>query len=187
MKITSLQDLIGYLQKQSYHARVRILWGTVAVVAAVLFILWIVTLKSTIKHLGTDNNTNVSGAATQTAAAYATVERAENNQNNLKLYFYFDNPTKDILNVSQLSDIELLVNNQRLKPTKMTDRQGQPFVQKVLSHTQNFGILIFPKTDANRGELSFNAMFFEQTTQQLLTQTIKLNFKDLQKSTNLRH
>src|SRR5690348_55910 len=99
MKITNLQDLVSYLQKQPYHARVRILWGTVVVVAAVLFILWIVTLKSSIKHLGTGNSNSVAGTQTQTAVGYATVERAEIDQNNLRLYFYFDNPTNDILNV----------------------------------------------------------------------------------------
>ncbi|MEO8065997.1 MAG: hypothetical protein ABI643_04070 [Candidatus Doudnabacteria bacterium] len=189
MKINSFQGLVGHLQKQPYDTRVRIMWGTVGIVAVILFVLWVLNLKSTISHL--DTSDLIKSGATQAASiaqvSYAAVERVEISGNILKLYFNFNNPSDDILNISKLSDISILVGGKQVTPTQMTDRQGQQFVRKVLSHTQNFGILTFPETDGNSAELSFNQMFFEKTPDQVLSQKIDLDLKKLQTKANLRN
>ena len=69
----------------------------------------------------------------------------------------------------------------------MTDRQGQLFVEKVLSNTQNFGILVFDNLEAESATLTFNQMFFEQNPTQILSQKFELDFKKLQQDSNLRN
>ncbi|GEM_PF-2418930 len=188
------QKLIEKLQQQPQATRIKIVWAGVAIAALILFVIWVFSLRSTIKNLNgvdliklpTSEPTNNQGQI-QTATPYATVERAESTALNFKLYFNFNNSTNDILNLPALTDITLKINNQTIKPTKITDRQNQPFVQKILSHTQNFGILIFPKTNADAADLNFNQMYFEQTPNALFNQKIKLNLKDLEKSALLRN
>ena len=123
----------------------------------------------------------------QIVSNYITVERAEVAGQNLKIYFNFNNTTNDILNISKLTDITFNIDNQQTNPTQMLDRQGQTFVQKNLSHTQNFGILVFPNPHATTGTLTFNQMFFEQTPDKILTQTIDIDLKQLEQSTKLRN
>lgn len=181
------QDFITKLQKKPYKTRVRILWGTVVIVAIVLFALWIINLNSTIKHLDTGGLVN---SAVTTAeglqVSYAAVERVESGSD-LKIYFNFNNASDDILNIPTLSNVTLSVKGKTLSPTKLTDRQGAAFVQKILSHEQNFGILVFPQTDNSSAELIFSQMFFERSPEQILSQKIELDLKKLQKANNLRN
>lgn len=182
----TLEELITSLQKKPYHTRVRILWGTIAVVALVLFTLWIISIKSSITGLDTQGLVKSVNTTAATQVSFASVERAEAGSS-IKLYFNFDNPSDDILNIPILSNITLTVKGKSMNPTQITDRQGKPFVQKVLSHEQNFGILVFPTAGADSAELTFNQMFFERSPEQILSQKIELDLKKLQKTNNLRN
>lgn len=180
------------LQNKPYQTRVKILWGGVSIAAIILLVIWSFSLRSTIKDLkGVDlintSKNNSSNNQTQTQTQYATIEWAEINISNVKLFFNYNNPTNDILNVPALTDITLSLNGKLLNPTQITDRQNNPFVQKVLSHTQKFGILVFPRVDGEAGELNFNQMFFEQTPNATFNQKINLNLKDLEKSAKVRN
>lgn len=191
MKIGNMSDLISYVRKLPYQTRVKILWGTFGILAIILFTLWVLSLKSTLKNLNTsdlvkinpETNTEIAG---QTKTPFATVERAEFAADSLQLYFNFQNPTTDILNISKLSDIQLHVGGKQINPKQITDRQGQPFVQKILSGAQNFGILIFDKTASDSDELIFDQMFLEQSPSQMFSQKIQLDFKQLEKNAKLR-
>ncbi len=183
-------DLVEKLQKQSYETRVKILWTTAIVIGIILCSLWIFGFKSNIKNLDATNiiKTTASGTQTQfTNTTFATMERIEVLTNSLKLYFNFNNTTDDILNISKLPDITLNIDGQQINPTQIIDRQGQIFVQKILSHTQNFGILIFPSTNAKSGTLTFNQMYFEQNPSDIFAQKLELDLNKLKTANNLRN
>ncbi|MEJ0021651.1 MAG: hypothetical protein WDN47_03645 [Candidatus Doudnabacteria bacterium] len=183
------QDFLTKLQKQPYNTRVKILWGSVVVAAIILFGLWVLTLRSSIKHLDTSDllKSPSTAGANSTKVNYAAVERVDTGSGNLKIFFNFNNTTDDILNVSSLSNISLTANGASIAPSQMTDRQGKPFVQKILSHTQNFGILVFPKIDGASAQLTFDQMFFEGSPDQILSQKLDLDLKKLGKPNNLRN
>jgi len=185
-----MRDFIGELQKKPYATRVKILWGATAAFAIILVVIWSVSLKSTIENSSgqplipqTSEDSNVS----QEETSFLTVERTETTGNTLKIYFNLNNQTDDILNVSKIADIELTTEGGTLKPTKMTDRQGLTFVQKILSHTQNFGILTFPAANGNEATLIFNEMFLEKNPEALLKQTIELDFSKLNQDSKVRN
>ena len=182
-------DLINDIQKKPYETRVKILWGTVGVAAIIIVLVWVVSLKSSLGGLSAKSLTApaTSNNKAGIASSYGQIERAEVTTNNLKIYFNFNNTTDDILNVPPISDIALTANNQEFKPTQILDRQGDAFVQKVLSHTQAFGILVFPKITADKAELNFDQMFFERSSDQPLSQTFELDLKTLEKKTDLRN
>lgn len=181
------QDFITKLQKQPYHTRVKILWGTVGIVALVLFVLWVLSLKSTIKNLDAGSLIKTAGVSIEgTRVSYAEVERVEDSPSSLKIYFNFNNPSDDILNIPTLNNITLTVKGKSVSPTQITDRQGRAFAQKILSRQQNFGILVFPKIDAGSGTLAFKQMSFERSPEQILSQTIELDLKKLQTTDKLR-
>lgn len=185
-----MKDYIAELQKKPYATRVKILWGTVVVFAVLLLIIWSLSLKATIKNSSgqplipqNSGNTDID----QTEVSFLSVERSEVAGNILKLYFNLNNQTDDILNVSKIADIELKTPAGIIKPTKITDRQGMTFVQKILSHTQNFGVLTFPATTETKASLTFNEMFLEKNPDQLLKQTVELDFSKLNQDSQVRN
>lgn len=184
-----MNDFIKNLQEKPYETRMKILWGTVGVVAVLLVTAFIFNLKSVIHQ--TNGGSFTEGAknptSQETSLKLATVERVEKQGTNLKIHFNFNNDSSDILNLSKLEDITLKTKAGDLTPTLMTDRQGQAFVQKVLSHTQNFGILSFTNVTADSGELLFDEMFFEKTPQQLFSQALELDFNKLNSDNSVRN
>jgi len=185
-----MKDYIAELQKKPYATRVKILWGTTATFAVMLVVIWSLSLKSTIKNSsGQPLVPQNSGAADvdQKETNFLNVERTEIAGNTLKIYFNLNNQTDDILNVSKIADIELSTEAGILRPTKMVDRQGQTFVQKILSHTQNFGVLLFPTTSELEATLTFNEMFLEKNPDQLLKQSIELDFSKLNQDSQVRN
>src|SRR6185436_4150448 len=146
---------IEKLQAKPYATRLRILWGTVIVVGIVLIVAFVYNIKNTVTgidakdiiHVDQENST--PGSETN----FVTIERVEQTEKVLMIYFNFNNTTNDILNISGLSDITLTSGTTQSHPTKLTDRQGDTFVQKVLSHTQNFGILTFPEVSNQKAVL----------------------------------
>lgn len=182
----NLQDFIAHLQKQPYETRLKILWGTVIGAGIIIVILWMLNLKSTINNLSGTNPTPASTEVKTQESSFVSIERAENTAG-LKLFFNLNNTTDDILNVPSLDNISLEADGGTIKPTSITDRQGKPFVQKILSHTQDFGILNFPKIYSDSAVLNFTQMFFERSPDQPLNQKINLDIKKLVKPSDLRN
>jgi hypothetical protein len=187
----SLSDRLEKLQKKPYETRIKILWGTVIICGVILLLVWMLSLKNVFSNVDSKSLIKVPVTQTQTSPGTSTefvaVERVEQTQTSLKIYFNINNPTDDILNVSKLNNVSLTEKNNTTQPKQITDRQGQAFVQKVLSHTQNFGILTFSGTNASSGTLTFDQMFFEKSSDKLFSQTLNLDFNKLNQESNLRN
>lgn len=185
-----MRDFIGELQKKPYKTRVKILWGFTIGFGIILIALWSVNLKSTIKNSSGEPlilNEDSGPELAQDESNFVTVERVEISSSALRIYFNLNNQTDDILNVSKIGNIELTTEQGTINPTRILDRQNQTFVQKVLSHTQNFGVLVFPSVSAGTGKLTFNEMFLEKNPDQLFQQTLELDFSKLNQDSTIRN
>jgi len=185
-----MKNFIEKLQAKPYETRVKILWSSVLVTGVILVAIFVFNLKNTVSNIDSKDLIKLNPdtkTSPLTSTAYVLVERVERSSSLLKVYFNYNNPNDDILNVSKLSDIILNVENDNLIAQKITDRQGNIFVQKILSHTQNFGILYFPATTAKNGTLILDQMFMEKTPSDIFQQTLELNLEELSKATNVRN
>lgn len=184
------QNFINRIQEKPYETRVKIMWWSVIILAIILVLLWAFNIKSTINNSSFSETS--SGSKTESTSApaketYVSVERAEISGETLNIYFNINNTSNDILNAPKLSNISLTAKDTEYDAYQLTDRQGRPFVQKILSHNQNFGILAFPNVNTDSAELILDNMFFEMTPDQVFIQTIHLDLKDLlKKDSNLR-
>jgi hypothetical protein len=79
------------------------------------------------------------------------------------------------------------VEDRPYNPKQILDRQNNKFVQKVLSNTQNFGILVFDPVEGDEGDLVIENLSFEQSLGQTLKQEITLNFEELRQQTEVRN
>jgi hypothetical protein len=154
--------------------------------------IFVLNLKHTIGKIDKKSLIKLGASSkemTRTTTAYADIERVERTEKLLKIYFNFKNPTDDILNIPKLEEIALNVGATELRPQKITDRQGKIFVQKILSHTQNFGILIFPPSasDRDQASLTWNGMFLETNPDGKFSQKIELNLKELSQPAKVRN
>jgi len=184
-----MKNFLETIQKQPYETRVKILWGTVVAVVAVLLIIWGFGLKNTLNKVDKTAFTvpaNNNGAKAQ-EINYITVERVEKNGSIMTIYFNIENNTPDILNFSTNQDITLTADDRSAYPTEVKDRQNNNFVQKVLSYTKQFGVLKFTGITSDTGKLTFNNLSFEQKQSQTLTQTLNLDFKELNQKTKVRN
>jgi hypothetical protein len=185
------ENWLNRLQNQPHQTRVKILWGTVVVLGIIIVALWIVSIKSNFNDLNPTDITKLPGVTdsniSPAPSVFASVERAEATPQGLKLYMNFNNSSDDILNIPALTNIKLTADNKTYNALQLLDRQGQPFVQKILSHTQNFAVLIFPSVNADTAELVLDQMFLEQAPSQIFKQTIELDLKALKTNSNLRN
>jgi len=183
-----MKSFIENLRSKPYHTRVRILWGTTVAIGLILIVIWIVSLKTTIRNstggpvVPSGNSQNASIPTDQ----FLKIERVEKTTNNLKIYFNLNNGTDDILNVSKIEDITLEVSEGSFHPTTILDRQGQPFVQKVLSKTQVFGIAMFTTTVDESAEIIFDNLFLEKNPLQTFKQKLEMDFSKLNQTSNVR-
>jgi hypothetical protein len=182
-------DIIRKIQDKPYETRVRILWATVGIAGIVLVAIFVFNTKNSLKDVDGKEliNIDVPSTTAMTQTPYASVERVERTEKVLKIYFNFNNPTDDILNVSKLSDISLSFDNSKLNPKNITDRQGQAFVQKILSHTQNFGILVFDPINSGQVTLTFDQMSLEKNPNNIFRQELNLNLDELTETINPRN
>ncbi|OGE80099.1 MAG: hypothetical protein A2660_00525 [Candidatus Doudnabacteria bacterium RIFCSPHIGHO2_01_FULL_45_18] len=185
-----IKKFLTKLQAKPYETRVKILWGTVIVIGILLIMFWVSDLKGTIKGIDTSNLVDLNPSDQNTVLTktpFAAVERVELSGTLMKIYFNFTNSSDDILNVSKLNDVSLNINDTSLTPQKMTDRQNAQFVQKVLSHSQSFGILTFEAAAAKTATLTFDQMFFEKAASDILQQKLELDLEQLTKSEKIRN
>ncbi len=183
-----MSDLITKLQELAYPTRVRILWITFLIVATGLTVLIIQSIRSTVSNAGGNlTKIELTKSLPESETTYVSVERIEGDSTLLKVYFNLNNTGTDILNVPKLTDIDLKTGEDFLHPQKITDRQGKPFAQKVLSKTQVFGILYFPATSAHTATLTFNGMFLELQPTRTFRQTLNLDLDKLSKQSEVRN
>lgn len=185
-----LIDLVDKIQAKPYETRVRILWGTALAATAIIIVIWALNLRSTFNGVSKSDLIKISNPADSVALTnktFAGAERIERTGGLLKIYFNFENSTDDILNISKLDDITLLINGKTVKAQKITDRQNNPFVQKILSRTKNFGILYYPQTEGKDAILTFDRMFLESTPGSLFQQKLELDLEKLNNKADLRN
>ncbi|MBI4363488.1 MAG: hypothetical protein HY545_01415 [Candidatus Doudnabacteria bacterium] len=184
--MTGLRRFLTQIQNKPYETRVKILWLTTLIAGVLLAGIWLMELKSTIiapsrQEQQTENNN------TQIAQKYISVERTEVSGETTKLFFSVNNDTGDILNFSTINDVHLNFDQSGIKPAKLLTRQDKPFVAKILSHTQEFGILVFTGSLSDIGELTFDQLFFESHPENIFKETISLDFDELMKAQELRN
>jgi hypothetical protein len=183
----SLQQFIKNLQNKPYEVRTRILWTTTAVATVIVVGVWILGLK---QEFGNLDKQSILGSETEvselSAQHYTQVESIEKLDGKLLVYFSVNNDTNDILNFSKASDIKLVMDGEEHTPSKLTDRQNQNFVLKILSHTQNFGILTFDTETFRSGALTFDTLFFENNIQKIFKEQINLDPSKLTKPKAIR-
>ncbi len=185
------KQTLEQLRNKPYGTRVRILWTTVIVAAIVLIVVWVLGLKASLKEIdGKDllstNPTN-SSSSVITTERYIQVERIESTTTGLNIYFNINNATDNILNFSQTQDISLELNNQTYHPKNVTNRQGEAFAQKILSRSMVFGILTFEPLNGVSGQITFDNLSFENTTNDSFKQKIELDFNNLEKPAEIRN
>ncbi len=183
-----MKDFIERLQNKPYEARVKILWGTVVIVAIVLVLVWALTIKSSVTGLSDGNL--LGNSTNQTIATrsedVARVEYIERSSKEFKIYFNIKNSTNNILNFSPATAITLRIKDQDYHPTGIFDRQGNPYVRKVLSNSQEFGILVFGNIEGSEGTLIFDEMMYENSTSDYFKQELILDFDKLDNKSKLR-
>ena len=183
-----MNNPLNKIQQQPYETRVKILWSVVALVAIGLLFLMINSIRNTIANAdGTLIQIEAAKYVPQSSVDYVAVESVEQNDKSVKIYFNLNNPGTDILNVPKLSNITFNYGSTVVHPQKLTDRQGNPFVQKVLSHTQNFGIMIFPSITGQKGSLVFDQMYLEQAPNDVFQQKLWLDLNQLSKVPKVRN
>jgi hypothetical protein len=190
----SFYEFIRNLQKKPYAVRLRILWATTALTSIVLILIWVFTIKNGIGNLNGQNLFNVSPIQDQgqettiQESNHITIERVELSEHeSFQIFFKIKNPTKNILNFSPADKIRLKAGGSSLAPLQILDRQNNAFVKKILSETENFGTLIFSQTEANKGQITFDGLFFEDDPGVLFRETIDLDFLEQNKSQELRN
>lgn len=181
-----LNNFIKNLQQKPYTTRLRILWTVVGITAVILIIVWSTSLKSTLNISKTEDG-NKKPVEVVVKNQYLEIERAETTGDLVTIYFKVSNPSSDILNFSPLDSIKLVADDHELKPIKMLDRQSNPFVQKILSKTENFGSLQFSTKTFNTGTLTFGELFFESQPQNIFEEQVEFDLTKILKNQEVRN
>lgn len=183
-----IDALLKQLQQQPYKTRIRIMWGTTVVLAVILLSIWVFSIKKEIANLDGQNLLGIqeSHEAAAQEAKYVKVERIEQSSTSFKIFFSVNNMENDILNFSSNTEVELVVDDLTIQPLRILDRQNKPFVQKILSKTENFGILVFPQVDQDSLTLSFKDLYFENRPDKIFKESIPLDVSELKKNQELR-
>jgi hypothetical protein len=182
-----LAEKINFLQQLPIKARMRILWVSVAIIAVALIFIWINSLTNMVGKFNLSEITNLGPEAQKTEVSqYVTVESFEKYGNKIALYFRVANNTNNILSFSRPGDVTIVTDKKSQKVISMKKRQGTEFAKKVLSNTEEFGILEFDDPDTDNFKLSFDNLFFENDPEKLLTEIVAINLKGLGKPVELR-
>ena len=182
--MTKIKQLLTRLQNKPYETRVKILWSATLIAGILLVGIWLTELKSTVlSPVRQDESVSSSNSAIK----YISIERTEIDGESTKLFFSVNNGTDDILNFATINDIRLDQDQSGIKPIKLLTRQDKPFVTKILSHTQQFGVLVFGGKLSDGGDLTFDQLFFEKHPENIFKETIQIDFDQLMKTQELRN
>ncbi|MBI2355987.1 MAG: hypothetical protein HYV13_02180 [Candidatus Doudnabacteria bacterium] len=185
--MNSIANLIAKIQQKPYKVRMRMLWGATAAVALILMVIWFFSVKKAVTNIDSQDLLNINrNEIPVQEAKYVKVERIEESNNSLKIFFSVNNPETDILSFSSSTEVELTTNKLTLNPVQIQDRQNKMFVQKILSKTENFGILVFSKVDSDSIKLVFKDLYFESRPDKIFSESISLNVDELKMKQELR-
>lgn len=176
-------NFLNKIQSKPYETRVKILWITTTIAAICLVAVWAVNLKAQIKNFSP--KPEGQNQTIESAPRYASVDRAEITNNEVKIFFKINNNTTNILNVSKKDYVRLEIDGKIYTPIRVTNRQGNDFVAKVLSHTEEFGILIFENIQGNSGKLTFDQLSFEGETT-IFRESFEINLDKLNQTKEIR-
>ncbi|HYC79701.1 MAG TPA: hypothetical protein VEC17_01595 [Candidatus Binatia bacterium] len=176
-------SFLQYLQSRSEQTKKRITTVVIIISVLVLGSVWLSGLKSLGKEDLVPQNEQTS---VQTEINHLTVESREKKGDKEYIYFRIANNTPDILNFSMISEVKLTVDNQQLLPEEITDRQGRTFVRKILSNTTAYGIMIFPAFEDSKGTLVVDNLYFENEPENLMKESMEIEFDKLQPLEELR-
>jgi hypothetical protein len=177
-----IPEIIQNLQNKPEQTRTRIFWSASTVAVIVVVAVWLVSFKNDVKNITLSGSQTTANATKESTPHYLSLESSELKDDHLLIYFSAQNDTGDILNFSQISNISLIIDGKKYQPSKITTRTNTDFVQKILSQSQNFGVLTFEKITKGYGQLTFDNLFFEQSPQDT-KEVIPLNLDKLPLST----
>ncbi len=172
------------IQEQPFQTRLRILYAVTAVIGIVLFVIWFMTTRGAVRRTDFSDISEVFGTKQQpivTSQKYINVEWVEKADGKMLIFFKVTNDTPSILNLPQLGGISLQVGEDKYNAEIITTRQQTQFVQKVLSNSQNFGILVFSDMELTRADLVFDQMFFENKPDVFFQERFEVDFEELNK------
>lgn len=168
----------------SHAAKVRIIVGASAVSLVVLGSFWLNDTKNNL--VGMDTNSIIPTGIVLSANKHVTIESYEERGDKRYIYFKVQNNTGDILNFSQTDKITFKIDRQSLVPVSVTERQGSPFVSKVLSNTTVYGTLVFDKFEDTEGVLIFDELYFENQPSNVFQESIEVDITELKPVEELR-
>jgi hypothetical protein len=170
------------IQNLPVQIRMRILWALVIIIGIGLLAAWVYS-TTRIVNRNNGQSQQPSGTAVQQSDTqqYIEAERIEHKDGQLMVYFKVSNPTDNILVMPQPESITLKAGDQTLTPTAVINRQNGNFQQKILSHTDAFGTLIFNDTAIQNVRLTFNSLSFETDDNTFFKQDLDLNLEKLDK------
>lgn len=182
----NFERLISQLRQKPYQTRIKILWTTTAVAGLLVLAVWGVSLKSEINKLDGQKLLPEINAQQENDKKFVEVERVESSGNAFNIFFRVKNDTNDILNFSRAEEVTLQARGTEISPNQISDRQNKQFVQKILSHTENFGVLVFPPLNSDSAELTFKDLYFEKSPETIFKEVLELDLDELKKDQTLR-
>ncbi len=177
---------LAHLQKLPLQTRIQILWISGVILATLLVALWTFSLKWEIRRLGQSTEILTNEQPIKLEEKFTKIEWAEIGPQT-KIFFAVSNQTADILNFSQIDDITLTLGKNIFKPIKLIDRQNRPFPQRILSHSQIFGVLIFDLQETDSAEIVFSDLFFEKAPETIFQENLSVNLDELDQKQELRN
>ncbi len=167
----------------------RILWLTTIAAAIIILAIWSVGFKKEFAQINGSAASNQITVTTPQVAAlhYLKVDGSEVTNGKLLVYFSLDNDSNDILDAPKTSQIKLTDGRDTYTPSAVSDRQSQPYPQKVLSHSQAFGILTFDQTNIKKADLTFDSMFFENSQDKTFKETATIDTDQPFEASKLRN
>lgn len=185
--------LLSYVQNLPLNTRIKIMWISVVIVAIILVGVWFYTLKQQVQNTDfsdlpnlNQNQTTNQPESINAETGYASVEWVDRTDGTLKIYFKINNPTNNILSLSRKDQVTLVSDNLSQEASLLTDRQGNPFAQKALSQSENYGVATFEDPSQDTATIRFDSLYFENQPSQFFFEEKKLDLDKLNKPIDLR-
>ncbi len=182
----NLNQITNYLRSRSPEAKNRIMVSVIILAVVILGALWVNNIKKEVSALNPPGE--VADASLVSTEERIVIEGMETILGKKYIYFKVKNNTNDILNFSPIEKIQLESNRgEVLRPEKILGRQDKIFIKKVLSNSEEFGILVMPDFEQDRYiRAVFDGMFFEQQQDKVFKETLEVDFSKLTPLQELR-
>jgi hypothetical protein len=182
----SMNDFIHYLQTRPDHTKRTIIVGVSALMIMGMGTLWAQSLQRQFAMQDQQAEGGEVAGSILVSEHRIRIEGKEEKNGKTLIYFRLTNETSDIINFSSNGKITFQSGNEYVSPEKVTDRQGQEFVKKVLSKSTEYGVLVFPGLDEARGTLTFDGLYFEQDPTKVFMEQHRIDLDQLRPLQELR-